>query len=604
MASSERSPEVEEFLKTADRTLLTPELLAQRVEDDTLLIHAVKNQNLEAVLALLEHQVDPNEVNKKGVTPISAAATKGGIEIIEPLIRYGAKVDSLNTTTGSTALIQASHFGNLEAAKMLILHSARADAANQKGTTALMRASQEGHVGISRLLIEKGADVNRKNLEGMNALMLASQRGHANMARLLTSMGAVVDEQTTQGSTALILACKRGHEQVVKVLVTMGAEIFIKDLRTRTARDTAIKREHTRLLKWLDTSVQRDLIQAEKTRQRMLLFVYMHQAYSRGRLSLSVVPQRAATLYERYIEKPHRAEPMSQADAEAVTHLTARIASNAMERPAPGKRPHVGYADWMWHIVLLKCLSLPEGLYFHIMGFVPQPRIWRWQLKGIKSRSHLDVRQAMIDASSVIDDILTDANIYAGSDQTRLMCRIAVNPQLHPVLEHALGLKKQNLVEMITKNSDLQSLLHRTTDADCTFKLPLARRLFRVAVTLFKWQLGRSCAGRAMGYTAADADAQASADLGCTAREDDRDDANHMTVDESPSDKDRSRRSVGATPNELQSIEEEEDVVMEQAGTHYTTEMEEEDIEEEEEGMDDAGEDALDLDSEDFQMIV
>ena len=43
--------------------------------------------------------------SKKGVTPISAAAHKGNIHVMQLLIDAGSAVNSLNTS-GSTALIQ------------------------------------------------------------------------------------------------------------------------------------------------------------------------------------------------------------------------------------------------------------------------------------------------------------------------------------------------------------------------------------------------------------------------------------------------------------------------------------------------------------------
>lgn len=55
--------------------------------------------------------VDPNIPSKKGVTPISAAAHKGNIQLMQLLIEAGATVNSANAS-GSTALIQVtlSHF--------------------------------------------------------------------------------------------------------------------------------------------------------------------------------------------------------------------------------------------------------------------------------------------------------------------------------------------------------------------------------------------------------------------------------------------------------------------------------------------------------------
>ena len=189
--------------------------------------------------------------------------------------------------TGSTALIQASHFGHLPAVKLLLRHGGIADFANSKGTTALMRASQEGYVGIVVVLLAARCEVNRKNNEGMNSLMLASQRGHDRVVLVLVKHGAAIDEQTSQGSTALMLACKRGNERVVKVLVACGAEIYMRDCRARSARDTALRHHHTALLVHLDTQVQVRFLQATVREERADLLRIMRKASILNQLQYS-----------------------------------------------------------------------------------------------------------------------------------------------------------------------------------------------------------------------------------------------------------------------------------------------------------------------------
>lgn len=258
--------------------------------------------------------VDPNQYNRRGVSPISAAAQKGYVPIVRLLIKAGAFVDAVNQS-GSTALIQvsstkvsfiffllikscfqAAHFGRYEALKLLLEENANPHFANSKGTTALMRASQEGHVAITRALIEAGVDVNCRNHEGMNALMLASQRGHADIVKILIEAGASKDEQTTQGSTALMLACKRGHDKCVEVLVAMGAEIYMRDRRYRTARDTALRRSHTGLLVWLDTQVQVMKIQERHLLIRNNVIRDVRDAYVQGKIQLCPTERFVADL--------------------------------------------------------------------------------------------------------------------------------------------------------------------------------------------------------------------------------------------------------------------------------------------------------------------
>lgn len=74
-------------------------------QDETVLTHCVKMQSVDAVASLIKAGADPNQPSKKGVTPISAAAHKGNVLIMQMLIDSGASVNSINSS-GSTALIQ------------------------------------------------------------------------------------------------------------------------------------------------------------------------------------------------------------------------------------------------------------------------------------------------------------------------------------------------------------------------------------------------------------------------------------------------------------------------------------------------------------------
>lgn len=67
--------------------------------------HSIKVQNVEAVEVLLLCGADPDQPNKKNITPISVAAHKGNVAIIQMLIDKHVLVNACNGS-GSTALIQ------------------------------------------------------------------------------------------------------------------------------------------------------------------------------------------------------------------------------------------------------------------------------------------------------------------------------------------------------------------------------------------------------------------------------------------------------------------------------------------------------------------
>jgi hypothetical protein len=384
---------------------------------------------------------------------------------------------------------------------LLLKSNAKADFANVKGTTALMRASQEGHAEISKLLIKNKADVNRKNLEGMNALMLASQRGHDEMARLLTNHGAAMDEQTTQGSTALMLCCKRGHDKVVEVLVSMGAEIHIRDCRGRTALETAMRRQHQHLLYWLDTKVQNKELQHLRREKRASLLDDIYSSLQMEKLSLSAPALMLKTLQERHFGPSDSKEVApTQKNEVAALQLMNEVMPSLNDAPVAPMMPlRRGYADWQWHTLLLKCfVQLPEGIVRHILELLPLPRLWQWHLFRLKKRCKLAPQVAVQDLCRIMDEILADANIFQGPSQTGLLLCIARNPQIHSQLVTFHGMN-HTLISQLVKHADLQGLATWTTEADVTFRYPVARKLLQCARLLYLWYTARSNHSRISG---------------------------------------------------------------------------------------------------------
>ena len=96
---------------------------------------------------------------------------------------------------GWTALMLATHMGQLEVVRQLLekgvrLNAQWSDAGELKGSTALMMAVRNGELEVVRLLIEEGAQVNDAMVNGWTALMLAANCGHLEVVRLLSETGA------------------------------------------------------------------------------------------------------------------------------------------------------------------------------------------------------------------------------------------------------------------------------------------------------------------------------------------------------------------------------------------------------------------------------
>lgn len=478
--------------KDLEEFLLCPTLYAPRrefvdstyfVDGDTVLIVCIRQRNEMAVAALCEAGVDVNLCNRKGVTPISAAAHGGQVEIMKHLIRSGALVNAVNAS-GSASLIQAAHFGHHEAVELLLDNDANPDFANSKGTTALMRAAQEGYDQICKMLLESrmGVHVNRKNYEGMNALMLGSQRGHAKAVKVLISFNAFMDERTSQGSTALMLACKRGHEEVVKVLISMGAEICVRDIHGRTASDTAIKYGHHQLLRWLNTQVQLDLIRGTKRLQRSADLLTMHNAAGMGRLRMSEEARVAVQVF-----KAERSS--SSTDSSEGSPQTGSSSCSANSSVTQGEycRRRPRYRDWHWIAVLQRAFALPDGVFDYIVEFMPPPRMYRWHFSRMWRRCELAPVVTAADLCVLMDELLADSCIVNSPKQSKLMIKLLRNPSMGQyLLDHDL-IDSANLEELV-EWSDVQSILHRTDpeQMDVIFRTSFVRRFFAVIVHVFK----------------------------------------------------------------------------------------------------------------------
>ena len=137
------------------------------------------------LVSLLETKkdIDVNEVDDEGCTPLLAAVMSRSLESIDPLIKYGANIEF-----------------------------------SCQGFTPLMVAVQEGFIEISEALLNAGANINASTPDGMSALMLAARDGHLAIIELLISRGVDVYAETMNGSTALKVALQFKKSEVASLL--------------------------------------------------------------------------------------------------------------------------------------------------------------------------------------------------------------------------------------------------------------------------------------------------------------------------------------------------------------------------------------------------
>ena len=286
---------------------------------------------------------------------------------------------------GSSALLQAAHFGHFLVVQLLVESGSLVELANYKHTTPLMRASQEGHALVVLYLMKHGAMVNRRNNEYMSALMLAAQRGHSHVCQILVDAQGDVDAMTIQRSTSLMLACKREHVNVVKILITAGCELLVKDSRGRTARDAA-KQKHRHsnknkeLLVLLDPQVQ-VMLMREKAR--------IHRNYEIAKMWM-LLQQERGTLHNGIVIHDISWDSPVLNDAKKSTKT------------------------------LILTMTLQAPMVELISTYLPLPSLWSTRLTLITKRTTVDPDSAVSSALDLIDEVLEEGGFVEACDTAKL----------------------------------------------------------------------------------------------------------------------------------------------------------------------------------------
>ena len=163
------------------------------VDDDgyTCLILAVDVGHTETVRTLLcMTEVDVNQSNAEGNTPLHFAVSQKDFAVSKVLIDAGADVEAKDSE-GSTPLHCACEVGELEIVKMLVKAGADVSVVDDAGSTCLILAASFGHAETVRYLVGlREVDVNHRDLLGHTALHHARQEQHADVEQVLLKHGA------------------------------------------------------------------------------------------------------------------------------------------------------------------------------------------------------------------------------------------------------------------------------------------------------------------------------------------------------------------------------------------------------------------------------
>lgn len=175
--------------------LLGGAVAAQTLSDnERALIDATRRNDVETARRLIAAGTSVNAQDEQRDSAFLVAGAQGRLEILKLTLAAGADLKSTNRY-GGTALIPACHYGHVETVRELLKTAIDVDHVNRLGWTALMETVILGdggptYVEITRLLLVHKANPNIADNQGVTPLAHAHQRGYREIASILESAGA------------------------------------------------------------------------------------------------------------------------------------------------------------------------------------------------------------------------------------------------------------------------------------------------------------------------------------------------------------------------------------------------------------------------------
>ena len=159
-------------------------------------------------------------------TRIMAALRDGDKQSFKKLASEDAKVGNLRGAGGTTPLMQAALYGDVESVRLLLEGGADPNIRNDAGATALMWGV--GDLEKARLLLDHGADVNARSEDERTPLLIAAgQFGSSPVVKLLLDRGANVAVKSPYALgywTPLSEAARAGDDASLRLLIGHGAD--------------------------------------------------------------------------------------------------------------------------------------------------------------------------------------------------------------------------------------------------------------------------------------------------------------------------------------------------------------------------------------------
>jgi ankyrin repeat protein len=187
---------------------------------------------------LLAAGVNPDTVDKEGVSLLMSAAAVNDPQLVRMLLEAGADIGRRDNA-GWDALCLAAFADGPEVATILLQNGADPYAQTKDGNTPFTYALNYGSGAVVEALINSGLDLDR--VQGSQTPL-----GHAillndtELARQLLGKGAGIDAPNRENMTPLMYALIKRNAELIELFLEQGADINVVDMQGRTALHYAL----------------------------------------------------------------------------------------------------------------------------------------------------------------------------------------------------------------------------------------------------------------------------------------------------------------------------------------------------------------------------
>ena len=199
----------------------------------------------DAVQALLDDRVDPDEVDEDGFSALDYTARNLNLMIARVLLERGAYPTPRDTDFWNP-LHRAASENHKAIDRLFIDQGIDLFIGEEDGLTPMHVAAMCSRITVMEFLWEAAPDLlNCRSNDGRTPLHFAYNQIRS--TKWLLAHSTDVNAVTNEGKTALMMSAKSGHDPVVELLLSYNASVRIRDKLKQTVLHYAAKGAHKRI---------------------------------------------------------------------------------------------------------------------------------------------------------------------------------------------------------------------------------------------------------------------------------------------------------------------------------------------------------------------